>query len=279
MTIGRIRGFVAHLGETNTPRSVASQVDMLYLATRTMMPKCDWTWLRAVRTRLSAAAPKHALKGPVITSPQLLQAGLALMDENQPRPNTAIALEDAVRYRDGLMFALTAFFPLRRKNLAALKIGRHLVREGDCWHILIPDEEMKMGASIAGRVPEILEPCLATYIRIIRPQLACGTDCDALWLNSKGRALAYAAIGDIFSSHSKHRIGIRITPHDVRDAAATTWALFAPDKIAVASELLAHTDERSLGYYNRARGIAASRAHNHLIAEMRRKCNRRRSAD
>jgi hypothetical protein len=89
LNIGRIRVFVAHLAETNSPRSVACQVHMLYLATRMMMPKRDWTWLRAIRTRLSAAAPKHAPKGPVITSPQLLEAGLALMDDlgNRARKN------------------------------------------------------------------------------------------------------------------------------------------------------------------------------------------------
>ena len=101
----------------------------------------------------------------------------------------------------------------------------------------------------------------------------------ALWLNSKAARLAYAAIGKIFTGHSQARLGIRMTPHDVRDAAATTWALFAPDRIAVASELLGHRDERSLRYYNRAPGIAATRAHARLIAEMRRKHKRRGSAD
>jgi hypothetical protein len=40
-------------------------------------------------------------------------------------------MDDAVRYRDGFMIALLAFIPIRPKNLAALEIGRHLVREGD----------------------------------------------------------------------------------------------------------------------------------------------------
>jgi hypothetical protein len=55
--------------------------------------------------------------------------------------------------------------------------------------------------------------------------------CSALWVNRKGDALAYAAIGGIISRHSTSRLGFRITPHDVRDAAATTWALSAPDQI------------------------------------------------
>lgn len=195
LTIGRIRAFVAHLADTNTPRSRAVQVHMLYLAARMMMPECDWTWLRTIRTRLFAAAPTHAPSGPVITSPQLLDLGLALMDESKPAPDTAIAIKEAVRYRDGLMFALTAFIPLRRKNLAALTIGRHLVREGDYWDVIISGEETKTGASIAARFPEMLELYLTTYLDRIRPQLNPSRDCAALWLNSKGGRLAYAAIG------------------------------------------------------------------------------------
>ena len=60
LTVERIRSFVAHLAETNSPRSVAGQVDALYKAARVMMPERDWTWLKAIKARLYAAAPAHA---------------------------------------------------------------------------------------------------------------------------------------------------------------------------------------------------------------------------
>jgi hypothetical protein len=65
------------------------------------------------------------------------------------------------------------------------------------------------------------------------------------------------------------RIGFRIAPHDARDAAATTWAISAPDQIGVASDLLAHSDPRTLKHYNRAKGIEASRAYSRMIAGIR----------
>ena len=77
LTIERVRPFVAHLAETNIPQSVATQVDALYKAARVMMPERDWTWLKAVKARLYRAAPAHAPSGPVITSVQLLDLGLA----------------------------------------------------------------------------------------------------------------------------------------------------------------------------------------------------------
>jgi hypothetical protein len=46
LNIERVRRFVLHLAETNTPVSVAAQVDAVYKAARIMMPERGWTWLR-----------------------------------------------------------------------------------------------------------------------------------------------------------------------------------------------------------------------------------------
>jgi integrase len=277
LTIERVRAFVSHLAETNTPRSVANQVQMFYLAARLMMPEHDWTWLKAVKTRLFAAAPAHAVPGPVITSLQLLDLGKQLMDDSNPVPGASISKNAAVRYRDGLMIAFVAFIPaLRRKNLAALEIGRHLVRDGDGWFVVVSGEETKTGKSIDCPVPHLLESYLATYLDIVRPQMQPHSTCAALWLNTRGGALAYAAIGDIIARHLTSHFGFRVTLHDARDAAITLWAISAPDQIGVARDLLAHSDLRTTTrHYNRAKGIEASRAYRDVIAGMRRKQDRR----
>ena len=271
LTIARVRLFAIHLAETNAPRSVASEVGALYQAARVMMPERDWTWLKAIKARLYRAAPAPAPIGPVITSVQLLDLGQRLMDESKPTAGTAIGMDHAVRYRDGLMIALVAFNPIRRKNLAALEIGRQLVREGDGWFVIIPREEMKSGEPIEFPLPTLLEPYLAIYLDIIRPRMLKHPTCAALWVNRKGDALAYAAIGDVFSRHSTRRLGFRLTPHDARDAAATTWAISMPHQIGVARDLLGHRDLRTTKHYNRARGIEASRAYSRVIAGLRRK--------
>jgi integrase len=223
-----------------------------------------------MKAQLYRAAPSSARIKPVITSLQLLELGEQLMEESKPKPGALISTKAAIQYRDGLMIALLAFAPLRRKNIAALEIGRHLIRESDEWFIIIPREETKTRrVSIEFPVPKLLESHLAIYLDIIRPQLLCPTSCAALWLNSLGRPLAYAQLGDIISKHSTSRLGLHITPHDVRDAAATLWALLAPDQIGAASDLLTHADLTTLKHYNRARGIEASRAYAQIIGTLR----------
>jgi integrase len=269
ITMARVRAFVAHLALTNTPYSVAIQVDALYKAARIMMPDCDWGWLRAVKARLYATAPPRGPDGPVITSVQLLELGQQLMDECRPTSSAPIRMADAIQYRDGLIFAVTAFIPLRRKNFVGLEIDRHLVREGGGWFIILAPEETKTGTIIEFSVPDFLSPYLAAYLEVIRPCMLRRSS-NALWASPKGGALSYSAIWHIITRHAWRRLGIHVSPHDVRDAAATTWAIAAPERVGVSRDLLGHSDLRTTArHYNRARGVEASRSCAQVIAGLR----------
>jgi integrase/recombinase XerD len=274
LTLDRIRRFADHLSESNRPQSVASQVDMLYKAARIMIPDHDWTWLKDVKARLYTAAPASGSRGPVITSIQLLDLGQQLMDESEPTPGVRIRKADAVKYRDGLIIALLAFVPLRRKNLSAMEIGKHLVQEGDDWFVLFDPDETKTSNSLEYPVPALLTPYLVTYLDMVRPRMLRDLTCNAFWVSAKGGALSYSAIWFVIGRHTESRLGIHIAPHDVRDAAATTWALASPDKINVARDLLGHSDLRTTKRYNRAKGVEASRACAKIIAGMRKKSRR-----
>ena len=269
VTPDRIRKFVTHLAETNTPRSVANAMNMVYLAARMMMPERDWSWLKDVKTRLYSAAPAHAPAGPIITSVGLLDLGQQMMDESQAVLGTRMRMKDAIQFRDGLMIATIAFIPIRRKNLASLEIGRHLIKENDGWHVVIPGDETKTGTPIEFAVPELLLPYLTTYLNSVRPQLLGRAHNTALWVSSTGGALCYGAMGEIISRHSMARLDVRITLHNARHAAATTWAIASPDQIGAARDLLAHNDLRTTTkYYNRAKGIEASRTYSKIISEI-----------
>jgi integrase len=259
LTKERVRAFAEHLAETNIPRSVAIQVDALYKTARIMLPDHDLAWLKSMKARLHSAAPLQRAGGPIITSLQILQAGLSLMDETAPNNSGRVTLSQAISYRDGLMIALLAFAPLRR-NLASLEIGHHLTGDGDERYIVIPASEIKTRTPIEFAIPALLLPYLDVYLTVCRPRLLRRPPCKALWISPRGEALRYGAIGDIVSRHTSRLLGMRLTPHDARDAAATTWALADPSKIRTAGDLLSHSDLRTTEkHYNRANGVQASR--------------------
>jgi integrase len=203
---------------------------------------------------------------------QLVDLGIELMEECRITANAPITMTDAVQYRDGLIIALFGYVPLRHKNFAALAIGRDLIKEDDHWFIVIPPEETKTRTYIEFQVPDTLRVQFSAYLILVRPRMLRRPGCKALWVSPKGGPLSYSAIGPVITRHTTKRLGIRITPHDARDAAATTWAIAAPQHIGVSRDLLAHSDLRTTTkYYNRAKGIEASRAHSQLIARLRRK--------
>jgi integrase/recombinase XerD len=217
-----------------------------------------------MKARLFAAAPRTA-KGPVITSVQLIDLGLELMAEAGMGEDMRMA--DAVQYRDGLIIALFGYVPLRHKNMAGLEIGRDILKEGDTWSIVIPPEDNKTGIHI--EFPELLRVPFLVYLNRARPRML-RRQTQALWVSYKGGRLAYSALGPVMTRHTTERLGIRVTPHDARDAAATTWALAAPEQVGVARDLLGHSDLRmTTKHYNRARGVEASRTHHVVIAAMR----------
>jgi integrase/recombinase XerD len=270
LTSGRVKLLVAHLGETNTPNSVAAVVEALYAAARAMMPDRDWSWLKVIKARLQAVVPRRSPLGPMITSVQLLELGLRLMGERKPGPNSKMGVRRAVTYRDGLMLALVAFAPFRPKNLSSLEIGRHLVPAHDRWFVIIPREETKTRKPIQFEIPKILVPYLTFYLDTIRSTILRGRMHNALWVSPKGGALSYVGICKSFARLSE-RLGVRFSPHDARDAAVNIWAIARPHQICVARDLLYHSKLETTGLYNRTRGIEASRAHRQLICEIRKK--------
>ena len=235
------------------------------------MPDKEWTWLLSIKTRLYAAAPHGTRARPVITSMQLVDLGMSLIEESKILPDKAIPIADAIRYRDGVMIALLAQVPLRPKNAAALEIGRDVIKEGDNWSIVIPPEDTKTRTYLDFEIPESIRDEFITYLTLVRPRMLRRPGCKALWVSPKGGPLSYSAVWPFFARHSAERLGIRITPHDVRDAAATAWAIAAPDCVGISRDLLAHADLRTTEkHYNRAKGIEASRAHSRVIARLRR---------
>jgi integrase len=67
------------------------------------------------------------------------------------------------------------------------------------------------------------------------------------------------ALYDAVCRQTKAAFGTAINLHLFRDAAATFWALRAPDQIAGASALLGHAHPKTLRYYNQAGSIRAGR--------------------
>jgi integrase len=226
-----------------------------------MAPDQDWAWLRRIVARLEAQRRPRPKPPRLVEAGRLLALGYTLMQTAERRlqevENDTAALLD---YRDGLMIALLAARPLRRRNLAMITIGRQLIRVGDAWHLVFAAEETKTGQPIETILPDHLAPYLEPYLHIIRPRFPGADRHAGLWAGLKGRAITGQAIYDAITPRTRAAFGRAINPHLFRDCAVTTIAMAAPDRIGVARDLLGHASLATTEqYYNQARSIDASR--------------------
>ena len=211
-----------------------------------------------MRARHKPVRDKSNLK----LSDELLDLGLSLID----KATEAQGLTAAVLHRDGLLIAFLSLVPLRRRNIAGLRIGRNMIDVNGTWLIALDATQTKTDAPFEIAWPEELAAPLAAYLSIHRPHLSSlvgrwSKPIDgALWVSSDGSPMTEMAIYDCIRKHTREAFGVAINPHLFRDAAATTLAIADPENVRVAAPLLGHrtftTTER---YYQQAKSFEAHR--------------------
>src|SRR5262245_52837301 len=167
VTRERIRRYASALAMTMGSVSVALHIERLYDAVRHMAPERDWTWLKKIKSRLTGnakPAPRQALP---FDSRALQDLGLELIKEAEDKLTTINPGERreiraiAQLHRDGVIIALAALLPLRRKNLSALAIGSSLCQVDQLWAVRIPESESKNGRVFDAILPAKISECIS----------------------------------------------------------------------------------------------------------------------
>ena len=266
VTPERLVGYVEALrGRGNAPTTILSRVNMLDLFLRVVAPGADRSWLRRllVRLRAEGGEGRRGKRQRLQPSHDLFVLGCRLMAQAEAGGHTP--RQQAVGYRNGLLVALLAARPLRLRNLAVLELGRHLVRGGQGWRLVIPGTETKTGRPLELPFPEALVPALERYLAVHRPVLAAqrgqahGTAGEALWLSATGGPLSTVTLAFHVTELTRAAFGRAVSPHLFRDCAATSLALEDPAHVRIAAQVLGHaafaTTEK---YYNLARAQEAA---------------------
>ncbi len=164
-------------------------------------------------------------------------------------------------FRDGLIIALLALIPLRRRTLAALRIGKHLVRSGDVWVLDIPAEDIKTKRPTEYPMSAELSERIDFYVNHIRPQTPGAETHDYLWASSRSRPMGDRSIYNSVRRRTRKALGFPVNLHRFRRAAATFWSTRDPANVRGAKDLLGHasfaTTEK---YYVMAQSRIAGRA-------------------
>lgn len=151
LTMERLRAFIAELEREVAPITVRNRITNLAEALRVMAPGADFPWLRRARARLKAGArPSRDKRRQIVPIRDLFLLGLELM-ERAERGDCPREVWRAALYRDGLMITMLACRPIRRGSLAAMRIGEHLVKNGDAYQIALDETVTKKAGATTGR--------------------------------------------------------------------------------------------------------------------------------
>src|SRR5258708_37796367 len=100
-------------------------------------------------------------------------------------------------YRDGLIIALLALVPLRRRTLAALRLGEHLLKSGDLWVLEIPAKDTKTKRPLDYLLSAHLSARIDRYLTHFRDAIPGAAKHVGLWQSHWGRAMADGATTDM----------------------------------------------------------------------------------
>jgi integrase/recombinase XerD len=239
----------------------------LWLALRYICPSEEWSWLLTVSKRIRASTKQKPKKHHLVTSETLYALGLRLMDRAIANATAAkdVTTARALDYRNGLIIALLALCPLRRRTVAALRIGKHLVQSGALWALDIPAADTKTRRPLEYPISAELSRRIDVYLSQFRPRIRGAVTHDYLWACSRARPMNDRGIYAAVRECTREALGFPVNLHRFRHAAATFWSIRDPANVRGAKDLLGHasfapTEKDYIMGQSRLAGRALARA-------------------
>ena len=140
-----------------------------------------------------------------------------------------------------MIIALLALVPLRRRTLAALRIGKHFVRSGNVWVLDIPAEDIKTKRPAEYPISAELSGRIDFYLNQVRPQIPGARAHDYLWASSRSRPMGDRGIYNSVRRRTRKALGFPVNLHRFRRAAATFWSTRDPANVRGVKDLLGHS--------------------------------------
>jgi integrase len=265
VTLPNIEAYIANLTVRVRSVTVYNCIYKLRRASELLAPTVDFSWLAEIQKDLALVMEPRSKFSRLVFTGRLVEAGLTLVTEAQEFAAHDLARARGVR--NGLMIALLALCPIRLKNFAALEIGQTFKEVHGSWWIALPGFATKSRRPDERRVPKWLNRSIDAYVNQSRPVLLRSrSTTDALWISSTtGKPITKKNLGTLVSKITLATLGVDVSPHLFRTAAASTAAAYGGNIPHLASALLNHTDPRvTEEHYNRASSVSACK----LYAEM-----------
>jgi integrase len=270
VTPENVQAYITELAARVRSTTVWNCIYKLRRAAELLAPTMDLSWLAEVEKDLALVVEPRSKFDRLVLTGRLVEAGLTLVAEAEGFARNDLARARGVR--NGLMVALLALCPIRLKNFAALEIGKTFRSVQGTWWITLPSITTKSRRPDDRAVPALLNSAIDAYLKEARPfLLGSAPATNALWISStRKRQLTAKNLGTLVSKITLETVGVDVSPHLFRTAAASTAAVYCGNVPHLASALLNHTDPRvTEAHYIRATTMSAAQSYAALIETYR----------
>jgi integrase len=184
------------------------------------------------------------------------------------KPNRA-----AITAQLAIAILILIYAPVRMQNLASIRLDLNLVKPGGAgtpYLLAFPDYDVKNGVPLEFPFDEATTALIDEYIHRHRPQLMRGQNHDWLFAGEIGQKGA-KTLSDQISERMWKEVGLDITPHQFRHAAAYIMLKADPGNYELVRRVLGHRSiTTTRNFYIGLETIEATRQFGKIIADLER---------
>ena len=218
--------------------------------------------LKLIRQVLNSEVWRRVINGP----DELLRKARSL--KGQAPVKAAVTAQIAVAV------AILTAAPIRASNLAVIRLGENLNKPGGpegTYLLTFPDYDVKNQVDLTFELDEYVTAVIDEYVHDYRPALMRGSNEDWLFPGTDGGSKHAHLFGIQVTERIQKVIGLRITLHQYRHAAAAVYLKDHPGDYETVRRFLGHRSVRTTAkFYCGLETIQASRLLNDVIQRLRR---------
>jgi integrase len=153
---------------------------------------------------------------------EVLRVPARLMQEARDLKDQA-PVKAALRAQIAVAVGILTVAPIRLGNLARIRLEENLIRPAgplSPYWLVFPNYDVKNRVKLEFTLKERLTKLIEEYVHEHRPVLLRGSNSPWLFPGEDGRHKTLGTLGDQITDAVWDRVGIRVTPHQYRHAAA-----------------------------------------------------------
>ena len=176
----------------------------------------------------------------------------ALMQQARSAKDSA-PIKAAITAQLAVGIAILTFAPVRLSNLAGIELGKNLIKPGGPdtpYWLVFPYYDVKNRVDLNFPFDQPLTDLIDEYVHEFRPALLRGANAPWLFPGEDEKRKTTNAIGLQLSKRIAKAIGLRITPHQFRHAAAAIYLKHHPGDYETVRRILGHRNiQTTIDFY------------------------------